>query len=177
MRNTIYKVKRLNNSLNGFSLVEMLVVIFVFSILGIVTTQVLALSLRGAKKSESIGEVRANVEYTVSTMERLLRNAKSINCVSATRLDYIDERGNTGQFNCVDTGTESYIASGSASLRITSNKVKITCASIFSCTFPANAPPSVSITLTGRDAVLESGVEGSSVTVNTQMQLRTYTQN
>ncbi len=156
----------------GFSLIEMLVVLFVFSILGIVSTQILALSLRGSKKSESIGEVRSNVEYAASTMERLLRNAKSITTCNGTTLEYVDEFGNVGLFEC-DTGI---IASGSGALvsNLTSDRVSITCSGIFACVYPLNLPPSISITLVGEDANLGTGAEGSSVTVMTQLQLRTY---
>ncbi len=166
---------------SGFSLIEMLVVIFVFSILGIVATQIIAMSLRGSQKSESIGEVRANVEYTVSTMERLLRNATEINvtgCNTSTiRLDYKDEYKKDCHFECVTSGFDRYIASGSAgvtAVRLTSNKVRIQCSNIFSCNQPLDVPPTVSITLVGEDAELGTGVGGSRVTVKTQLQLRTY---
>lgn len=160
----------------GFSLIEMLVTIFVFSILGIVTTQILALSLRGSKKSESIGEVRSNIEYAVSTMERLLRNAKSVSCASITRLNYVDEHGNAGRFDCV--ATDGAIASGSASpVRLTSTRVEVLCSgyTVFSCPAPAaNVPPSVIIEVRGQDANLGTGVEGSTVSVRTSVMLRTY---
>ena len=182
------KKNKIQNSkpkiLSGFSLMEMLVVVFVFSILGVVSTQILALSLRGSQKSESVGEVRANVEYAVSTMERLLRNAKSINVSTNSCsppnshiLYYTDENGVEGSFECLTSGAEGYIASGSALLRITSNRVRILCSgySVFSCPPPAgNAPQSVLIELRGVDANLGTGVEGASVTVRTQLQLRTY---
>lgn len=168
----------------GFSLVEMLVVIFIFSILGVVTTQSLALSLRGSKKSESIGAVKENLEYTVSTMERLLRNAKSIDVTacnaSQNRLDYVDEYGVSAYFEC--SNADARVASGSAttSTIMTSNQVEILCSaagySPFSCQESAdpNSPPSVSIELHGRDADLGSGVEGADVTVKTKVLLRTY---
>ena len=181
------KKNKIQNSkpkiLSGFSLMEMLVVVFVFSILGVVSTQILALSLRGSQKSESVGEVRSNVEYAVSTMERLLRNAQSINVSDScnlsysNRLYYTDENGVEGSFECITSSTGGYIASGSALLRITSNRVRILCSgySIFSCPLPAgDAPQSVLIELCGEDANLGTGVEGASVTVRTQLQLRTY---
>jgi prepilin-type N-terminal cleavage/methylation domain-containing protein len=162
----------------GFSLMEMLVVVFVFSILGVVATQILALSLRGSGKSESIGETRANIEYAVSNMERLLRNATEIDSscgVAGTNiLMYTDENGEPGEFEC-DTGG-NYIASGSASIPITSDAVEIDCnGSVFICPAPAtNVPQTVLIEVTGQDAQLGTGVEGSSVTVKTQVQLRNY---
>lgn len=167
----------------GFSLVEMLVVIFVFSILGVVTVQILTISLRNSKKSKSIGGVRANLEYATSTMERLLRNAQSLTCVlspppptNSIRLNYVDEYGNSTYFRCVTSGSDTYIASGSAAaaVRLTSNDVRITCSNIFSCTYPTDAPEIVSITLTGQDAELGTSVEGAGITVRTRLQLRNY---
>jgi prepilin-type N-terminal cleavage/methylation domain-containing protein len=177
-------IRNSKQSLAGFSLVEMLVVIFIFSILGVVTTQSLALSLRGSQKSESVGLVKENLEYTVSTMERLLRNARSINVTdcntNSDRLDYVDEYGIAAYFEC--SNTEAAIASGSAttSTTMTSNQVEILCSgagySPFSCQEPAdpNSPSTVTIELRGRDANLGSGVEGADVTVNTKVLLRTY---
>jgi prepilin-type N-terminal cleavage/methylation domain-containing protein len=161
----------------GFSLIEMLVVIFVFSILGVVSTQILALSLRSSQKSESIGEVRANLEYAVSTMERLLRNAKSVDCDTSTltKLEYEGEYGGNVYFELVSSGSDTYIASASSAVRLTSNRVKITNAEIFSCNNdPPGVPPTVTIRLVGQDAALEAGAEGASVTVETRVQLRTY---
>ena len=90
------------NLAKGFSLIEMLIVVAVFSILAVVATQSLSSSLRGSKKSESQVIVRENVDFALSTMERLLRNADSLNCASsdANTLVYIDEYGNSVRFDC-----------------------------------------------------------------------------
>lgn len=185
MRKTRYRVQSIVNKeqnsprvRGGFSLIEMLVVIFVFSVLGVVSTQILALSLRGTKKSESISEVRANLEYAASNMERLLRNATSIeDCSTGTKLEYKDENGVPAYFECKTLGSDICIASGSASLgevKITSSKVKMACSGAFSCDIPTDTPHVAYITLRGEDAELGVGIEGSSVTVRTQIQLRNY---
>src|SRR3989344_481874 len=164
----------------GFSLVEMLVVMVVFSILAIVTTQTLVVSLRSSKKSESIVVVKQNVDYAQSTMERLLRNAQKITVCSATggdQIDYLDENNTTGRFRCVTSGSDRYIASGSAALvRLTSPEVQVSCGSVFKCSLNPNpnVPPSIEINLEAVLAGLGTGLEGAKVTSSTKILLRTY---
>ena len=165
----------------GFSLVEMLVVMMVFSILAIVTTQTMIATLRSSKKSESVLVVKQNIDFAQSTMERLLRNAQQIsNCLPAggDTITYTDENGSTGQFRCVTSGSDRYIASGSAStVRLTSTDVRVTCGTVFKCPAPPNpnVPPSVIINLeaisTGNFGV---GTDVSKVTSTTKILLRTY---
>lgn len=155
----------------GFSLVEILVVILIFSILAVITTQTLVLSLRGSRKSESVARVRENIDYSLSVMQRLLRNAKSVNCPDNKTVSFIDEYGNTGQFVC----TSEQIASGSAQIRITSPNVNIDCSgTVFTCPSPTPpAPPSVIISIKASDAKT-SGAESAQVTVTSKVLLRAY---
>jgi prepilin-type N-terminal cleavage/methylation domain-containing protein len=166
---------------NGFSLIELLVVLFVFSILMIVVTQTLALSLRGSRKSESVSGTRTNVQYAINVMDRLLRNARSLKCPAIpnpSRLDYIDEYGNNAYFSCVTSGGTSYIASNSATQRLTSDTVTITnCTDptkppVFTCN-NTTIPHSVDITIIGTDAK-NTGSEGSTVPISTKILLRNY---
>jgi prepilin-type N-terminal cleavage/methylation domain-containing protein len=158
------------NRNSGFSLVEMLVVIFVFSILAILATQTLVLSLRGSRKSESIAEIRENVEFASGVMERRLRNAQSVNCVTNSRIDYIDENGVGDSFIC--DNVNDYIASGSA--RLTSPRTMIDCSGIvFQCSQVSGVTTSVDISLNAQDAQA-TGAEDASVSVTTKILLRTY---
>lgn len=169
---------RRNKNNKGFSLIEILVVIFVFAILATVAVQSLALTIRGTKKSESVIKSRENVQYAVNVMDRQLRNARSISCpVSGTqsnRIDYTDQYGSAAYFQCVTTGTDSYIASNSASNRLTSNEVRITnCATAFTCSTAVNVPDSIDIVINALD-INSVGSEGSAVTVSTKILLRNY---
>jgi prepilin-type N-terminal cleavage/methylation domain-containing protein len=177
MKKTTTKNKNLDN---GFSLIEILVVLFVFSILIVVVTQTLAISLRGSRKSESVGNTRTNVQYAVNVMDRLLRNARSLSCPTSTisKLNYVDEHGNAAYFECVTVSGKSYIASNSASQRLTSDTVTITNCSdatkpVFRCTQGAGVPDAVDIFINGTDANV-SGIEGSSVPISTKILLRNY---
>ena len=64
--------------IQGFSLLEILVVIAVFSILAILTTQAVLLTLKGSKKSESLTKVRGSIDYSLAIIERSIRNAEYI---------------------------------------------------------------------------------------------------
>lgn len=163
-----------NNFKKGISLLEILVVITVFSILGILATRALLLTLRGTKKSDSLIKVRSNLDYAMAIIERQLRNASLVNPCPNTDplvLNYFDTDGVETSFSCQNITTSGYIASGSA--RLTSDEIKITACS-FSCEEPsAGLPPAVSISFAGED-VLNVGVEGAKVTLNSRIQLRTY---
>lgn len=167
----------------GFSLIEMLVVVVVFSILATVTTQSLLNSLRTAKKSQNVNVVKENLEVSASTIERLLRNAEDVKCEDVSKnpsnreIFYIDEYGIRTNIKCKSISGIGAIASGSAEARLTGQRVDINsnCADVvFSCT-PATGgvPPSVVVTLNGRE-ISTSGATGAEATVMTKVLLRTY---
>lgn len=168
-------IKR-QKKIQGFSLVEILIVLFIFSIIFILTTQSLALSLRGALKSDSLSEVKKNVDFSLNTMDRLIRNAQSMQCqMSGMRLEYVDQDGNTTSLECLG-GTDGYIASGSAGVRLTSPQVDVDCSgasgSVFVCT-TVGENDSVDISVTAESAYLE-GTEKSQLTSGTKVNLRNY---
>jgi prepilin-type N-terminal cleavage/methylation domain-containing protein len=158
----------------GVSLIEMLVVVAIFAVLGILISRVILTTLRGSNKSNSLVKVRENLDYALAVMERQIRNADSVTtCPNPdhSRIDYRDGRGTATFFSCANIGPAGYVASGSA--RLTSSEIGITSCS-FSCT-PAvgRVPPSVTINLIGEDPN-SPGVEGAQVTVTTSIFLRTY---
>lgn len=162
--------------IRGFSLIEIMVVITIFAVLGIIVTSSVILTLAGAKKSESLIRVRDNLNYSLSVIERNIRNANSVPDCSDTGsniISYLDQNGALASFSCITNGTDSYFASGSS--RLTSNSIKIVdCSSVFKCTpSAANTPPLVEINVTVRDAS-SSGVQSSEVTAQTQIYLRNY---
>ena len=163
-------IKNINNQ-KGVSLLELLVVITIFSVLAILATRGVLLTLRGSRKSDSLGRVRENLDYALSIMERQLRNADDVTCVSATNISYETKGGTTASFSCESDASGGYVASASA--RMTNEQVDVS-----SCSFTCDAggsgvPPSVAISLMGEDAVLE-GAEEAQVTTTTTIYLRTY---
>ena len=162
----------------GFSLIEILVVLAVFSILAIIATQGIFVTLRSAKKSEVTSRVKENLAYAMAVIERQLHNASEVTpCPNAspTRLDYTDKDGKATYFACQSVGAAGYVASGSATIRLTSDAVSVTSCS-FSCATPppgVDAPPSVDINITAQDATT-LGAEGAQVTTSTKIYLRSY---
>lgn len=155
----------------GLSLIEILVVITIFAVLGVVIASSIVLTIQGTKKSESLIRVRENLNYSMTVMERNIRNANSIyDCTDPTRITYVDQQGVTTSFSCVNTGAkDSYIASGSS--RLTPDSVKIMSCG-FSCDRPdPSKPPLVKINIAVQNAS-GSGVQSSNVTMETQIYLR-----
>ncbi|MDP1709993.1 MAG: type II secretion system protein [bacterium] len=157
----------------GMSLIEILVAISIFAILGVVISKSILLTLRGVRKSESTLKAKENINYAMAIVERALRNADEVTCpnLSPTVLDYTDEKGEATTFSCIGLGTEdSYIASGSA--RLTNTDITIKSCEI-SCSPSDNATPTVAIDISAGDKNA-TGIENSTFTSSTQILLRSY---
>jgi len=159
----------------GISFIEILVVIAIFAIMGVLIGRITLITLRGANKSDSLVKVRENLDYSLSIMERHIRNAETVNpCPNpvTNRVDYTDTEGKATSFSCVGVGgADAYIASGSA--RITTNDIKITSCTISCSPAAGRTPPSVNISLEATEAN-RLGIESARVTAITKIFLRTY---
>jgi len=154
----------------GFSLIEMLVVISIFALLGLMVTQIIVLSLRGTRKSQASFKVRSNLDYAMSVMERQIRGARSIACEGNT-LTYTDNSGTSSSFSFDSTNEQ--IASGSAALALTSSDVSVTSCSFTCATGEGGALDSVGISIIGEEKG-NTGKEGAKVSLETQINLRNY---
>jgi len=157
--------------IKGISLIEILIVITIFSILAILATRGVLITLRGSRKSDSLGQVRENIAFSLEVMERIVRNAESINCPSATQISFEDKEATAGTFTCESVGSNGYVASSSA--RLTNQQVNITSCDFICDAGSAGVPPSVTMSISGQDTT-SSGIEGAQVTVSTTIFLRTY---
>lgn len=154
----------------GISLIEILIVIGIFAVLGILSTRAVLLSLQGSKKGDSQIKVRENLDYAISIIERNLRNAGSITSCASSSVSYRDSWGVSSSFSCGG----SYVASGSANLRLTSDEIKIIACS-FTCTAGSGStPPKVAIDIQAVDAASQGSKEGATVSISTEINLRTY---
>ncbi len=159
----------------GYTLVEMLVVIVVFSVIAIVAAQTVILTLKGTYKSSAISNVRQNVDYALGAMERQLRGAVKITSVcdgsANSQINFIDQNNNPVTFSCVNVNGNdqpSSIASSSGSL--TSNTITISNCSFVCSPGASGGSPYVTITVTAKDL---SG-QNAPVTATTQVTLRSY---
>ena len=157
----------------GFSLIEMLVVVAVFSVIAVIATQSLTTSLRGTRKSESLGHVRENVEYAMNVIERSLRGAKELDCPSSSgsKLEYFTSSGASAYFEC----SAEHIASNSAAAVITSNDIRvINCGTVFMCVSSIGGVPGyVNISVTAQESDIQ-GAESAEYTSSTRILLRNY---
>ncbi len=69
---------------NGFTLVELLVVVGLVLIIGTVGTSIITSVLRSYNKASIINEIEQNGNYVLSLMESQIRNAKSVSPTSGT---------------------------------------------------------------------------------------------
>jgi len=167
--------KNSKKSINyGFSMVELLVVLGIFSFVVVITTQSLIDTLRGSRKSESIISVKENLNLAFSVMERQVRNAQSVEPCSGspeTQITFKDASGVTGNFSCVGIGAGGYITWNA--VRLTSDKVDVTSCEMTCVSGGFGAPPYVRVYISAKDAVA-SGAEGAEVSSETRIMLRTY---
>lgn len=170
----------------GFSLIETLVVIAVFAVIATIVSQSTTAGLLGSRKSDATSQVREELDHALSVMERHLRTAKSIapaDCsttgVTVDALDFTDQNGTVTNFTCVDlpscsASTNTYVASGSGSLRLTSQENICITSCQFTCRQPvSNLPPTVEIVLEGKSKN-SVGAESASIRVQTSVTLRAY---
>jgi prepilin-type N-terminal cleavage/methylation domain-containing protein len=158
----------------GISMIEVLVVVLVFSVITVMGTESILYSLRGSRRSESTIGVRENVNYSLAVMERELHNAESVTCPSSTSISYTNEFSPPNfTFTCtlVPAPPDGFIASGSA--RLTGSDILVTACSFFCDPGGAGVPPSVMISITAKDKDA-IGLEGAEFTTNTRINLRTY---
>jgi prepilin-type N-terminal cleavage/methylation domain-containing protein len=139
----------------GYTLVEMLAVIIVFSIIGGIIAAIFASSLRGSNKANITNEVRQNGNYALIQMSKNIGYAKSFDGVSVNGVTYFadcysdpttsttvpedykylrvsDFTGGQITFECNDS--QKTIASNGASL------VDLTMVKVESCKFSCNQP-------------------------------------
>jgi len=168
-------MKVVSKTQKGISLLEILVVVSIFAVLGVVTTRAVLLTLQGSKKSEAIVRVRENLNYSLGIIERQIRNADKIDeCPNASPnlVSLTDQEGVTTTFSCVNVGSaDGYIASASA--RLTNDTINVTACS-FTCSSGSSVnPPAITVSIVASDKSL-TGVQGSEVSVTTQIHLRNY---
>ncbi len=124
----------------GFTLVEIVVVMALFAITSVVSTQIFISILRSQLKSEVSKEVKQNGDYAYSAMEQMIRNASQVvtACTTpSTTLQIINQDGGDTIFDC----SSNQLASSSATTadttvhNLTSNTVIVS-----GCTFTVVCP-------------------------------------
>ena len=173
----------------GFTLLEVLTVVFILGILVVAGGNLFFSILKGASKAEVTKEVKQNGDYAVAVMERMIRGAQDIlsnsdglTCEdSMAKLRVLNQDGGTTEFGCALEDGVTKIASNSAG-RLTGKNVTLggtscTASSLsFSCVKGTLfVPPRVTFSFTlsqkGTDGRVE---EQSQVSFQETVSLRTY---
>ena len=143
----------------GFTLMEMLVAVVIFGMLGIIATQSLFSLFRGAAKTEAIKEVKQNGDYALSVLEISIHNAVGVVVENQGRnLVLTNPDGDSRTFRCRAEGSLNRIQEGENPTDpnyLTSEAVSIVdCQNIFvlSDPNPGYEPKTVFISFTLRQA-------------------------
>ena len=161
------------NTQKGLSLIEILVSITVFTILGVLITNSIFLTLRSTNKSSSTIKIRDNVNYFLSIIQRQLRGAQTItNCPNlddTSIIEYVDENGDLGSFSCEISDGLGYIASESA--RLNTEEINISTCSFECIEGSSGNSPSVIVTVVAEDPT-SNLVEKGKLSSTTRIYLR-----
>ncbi|QQG43268.1 MAG: prepilin-type N-terminal cleavage/methylation domain-containing protein [Candidatus Daviesbacteria bacterium] len=68
---------------NGFTLVEILVVIAILTVMGVILSEIFFRSVRGSAQAEIISRIKQNGQAALETMDKTLRSADGLVCVSS----------------------------------------------------------------------------------------------
>ncbi len=72
------KTKKIKNSQAGFTIIEMLTVMFVFAVVSSIAGAILVSSLRTSTKTNALANVRNNGTFVISQMSKTIRFARNI---------------------------------------------------------------------------------------------------
>jgi prepilin-type N-terminal cleavage/methylation domain-containing protein len=176
-------VKSIKNN-SGFTLIEILIVIFLFSLITMTGSNLLFSILKTTSKAQIEKEIKQNGNYAISVMEKSIRNARGIDttgCVANQKqLTITNQDGSQTLFRCFDNESVAKIASDSSPLtnaNVTVGTPGQLCTSS-SLTFECQStsfPPLVKISFTLKQAKANPSVENqASVFFQTTVSLRTY---
>lgn len=176
-------------SSSGFTLVESLMVIFVFTVVSGIVLSILSSVLRGANKTNVIASIRKNGDYAITQMAKNIRSAKKFEGLSIDGMEpfdnncliYPDSLRGQNYLKIVDFSeiTRTFRCQVPTSISLDGNNfldstsVKVDSCS-FSCTRTnASSNPIVKITFTLSQSNPDAGYEKSfSIPFQASIQLR-----
>jgi prepilin-type N-terminal cleavage/methylation domain-containing protein len=130
--------------MKGFSLIELIVSLGLFALLSLIITMMTFSSLSVAQKANLVAQARSQGSYALTLMTNQLRYASDLsdwsNC-NTDSLSYVDHFFQTTSFSKQsDLTNGDYLASASASVRLTNSGFIISACSdqptIFACDLP-----------------------------------------
>lgn len=143
----------------GFTLVELLAVVFIFVTIASLVTGILVTTLRGNNKTNAINIVQSNGDYAINQMTKAIRGATTLlsplSCgpvasptsTSSVQLAFPD--GSIATYSCKDSNDNFSITSNSAALIDTSGLA------VTQCNFTCGQDSSSSYPIIGIDFFLQ----------------------
>ena len=144
----------------GFTIVELLAVVFVFVIIGSLIVAILGATLRGNNKTNALNLVQSNGDYAITEIAKSVRNATTLlspfpcgpvdipTATSAVQLAFPD--GTITTYSCMDTNGNPSITSNSAAL------IDTTSVSVAQCSFTCGQDTQSSYPIIGIDFFLQA---------------------
>ncbi|TSC89468.1 MAG: Uncharacterized protein G01um10145_625 [Microgenomates group bacterium Gr01-1014_5] len=141
----------------GFSLLEIVVVITLFTGIVFFANQALFSTLKGNTKSQVSTKIKQASSYAFDLMERELRQSTAVGTCTSTSIAYTNIDGVPSSFVC-NTGTAGFLTSGPTltQTKITPDDVAVTACN-FSCTVSGSSRTvnlDVTFAQTGNSALL-----------------------
>jgi len=158
---------------NGFSLLEVLVVISLVAVIAVTATQLLFSSLSGSGKASSLAVVKQNGDHAIGVIERNIRNAASVDCGAGDSITITDADGEVVVYNIT---TDQITQTAATDLYLTSDRLV---AENLSCSIllGSNGEPevvSLSFLLRFGEAGVNRASEVASQVFETRVSLRNY---
>lgn len=82
---------KISPSEKGYTLVELLAVIFILVAIGGVVMSIITSSLRGSNRSTNVNNIREEGDFAVTQMSKMVRFAKSFDGVSIDNINYVKD--------------------------------------------------------------------------------------
>jgi len=163
----------------GFTLIEMMVVVALFSVIALMAVNIFFITLRTGVKAELVKEIKQNGDYAVSTMERMIRNAREIHSdttcdgSSQSSIKIVNPDYLTTEFSC---GSQIASQSAVATTYLTSSELTVDLSScFFTCQRPVSNPETVTISFTlSQTGTPDRPEEIASATFQTAISLRSH---
>lgn len=158
---------------NGFSLIELIVVIGLLSLLMLAISSTMLMSIVSSNRIRTTSAIKNAGNYALTQMQGMLRNSRSITTCDSNNatITFVNQDGGSTTLFAQTVGTETRIASNSGSY-LTPNNAAITSFSLL-CEPDDTNPALIKISFDLKDSVsTKREVENPSIHFETSVSLR-----
>ncbi len=106
------KIENSPQSQVGFTFIELLVVLSLLITITFISGSIFFSTFRSSSKTQVSTNLKQKGDYALTTMEKMIREAKEIDCISDKEIELVYKDGQTTTFSCLSLSDQ--IASDSA---------------------------------------------------------------